>query len=88
MTAEELLAQLRRVAFCGTLTINALAVLFPHTFYDRQHSGDKFPSGRQFILGMHENYTPDFGQMAGEIVLISIVGLFIVFALTAFIRKA
>ena len=87
MPAKEILLRLRRIALWGTLSIDALLVLYPPTFYERLALGDQYPSGRQFIFRMSEKYTADFGTMVGDIIFTSIFGLFIVFALNAFIRK-
>jgi hypothetical protein len=82
-----ILLALRRIALWGTLSIDALLVLFPRTFYERIALGDQYPSGRQFIFRMREKYTADFSHMVGDIILASVLGLFIVFTLYALIRK-
>jgi len=87
LPAKEILLRLRRIAFWGTLSIDALLVLFPRTFYERLALGDQYRSGRQFIFNIGEKYTADFRTMAGDIIVTSIFGLFIAVALTAFIRK-
>jgi hypothetical protein len=87
MPAKEILLRLRFIALWGTLSIDALLVLFPPTFYERLALGDQYPSGRKFIFRMSEKYTVDFGTMAGDLILASIFGLLIVLALNAFIRK-
>lgn len=87
MPAKEKLLRLRRIAIWGTLSIDALLVLFPPTFYERLVLGDQYPSGRQFIFRMSDKYTADFETMAGNMIFTSIFGLFIAFVLSAFVRK-
>jgi hypothetical protein len=75
------------IALLGALSVDALLVLFPRTFYERVALGDQYPSGRQFIFGMSEKYTADFNHVVSDLILASIFGLFIAVALYAFIRK-
>jgi hypothetical protein len=75
------------IVFLGALLVDALLVLFPRTFYERVALGNQYPSGRQFIFNMNEKYTADFSHVVSDLILASIFGLFVAFALYAFIRK-
>jgi hypothetical protein len=87
MPTKEILIRVRHIALLGTLSIDALLVLFPRTFYERLALDDQYPSERKFIFSTSGKYTANFGTMGGDIILVSLLGLFIVFVLNVFIRK-